>query len=97
MNSQIEQAIKYRDNYRDFLAALPAFIYNNNIEIFQANLEQMNQEIDRMIEEADDLHARNAAVEAQERDAADLGTRVIISGGEVLELDAWKGGDDLPF
>lgn len=60
MNSQIEQAIKYRDNYRDFLAALPAFIYNNNIEIFQANLEQMDQEIDHMIEEADDLHAKNA-------------------------------------
>lgn len=60
MNSQIEQAIKHRDNYRDFLAALPAFIYNNNIEIFQANLEQMDQEIDRMIEEADDLHAKNA-------------------------------------
>lgn len=71
MNSQIEQAIKHRDNYRDFLAALPAFIYNNNIEIFQANLEQMDQEIDRMIEEADDLRVRNAA-EAQERDAAGL-------------------------
>lgn len=96
MNS-LEQAIEQRDNYLDFLAALPASIYNNNSEIFRANLERMNQEIDRMIEEADDLHARNAAVEAQERDAADLGTRVIISGGEVLELDAWKGGDDLPF
>lgn len=67
MNSQIEQAIEQRDNYLDFLAALPASIYNNNSEIFQANLERMNQEIDRMIEEADDLRVRNAMLLAWRR------------------------------
>ena len=53
MNTQIEQAIQYRDNYQDYIASLPASIYNNNIEIYQANLERMNQEIDRLIEEAE--------------------------------------------
>lgn len=37
------------------------------------------------------------AAENKAAEDENLGTRFTISGGEVLELDAWKGGDDLPF
>lgn len=87
MNTQIEQAIQYRDNYQDFISSLPASIYNNNIEIYQANLERMNQEIDRLIEEAEvDAKLLTLTPKTTEEDADALHDQI-----EALDNGDWLG------
>lgn len=53
LRAKINGAMADRDAYLDFVSSRPAAIYNVNVEIYQAELERRNAEIDNLIAEQD--------------------------------------------
>lgn len=52
--TRVNELMEARERYRDYLAALPATVYNNNLDIYTAALNRMDAEIDSAIEMAEE-------------------------------------------
>lgn len=99
-SNAMQEAVKRRDEYKDYLEALPGDVYNANIENFQATLDELDKEIDRLIDEENAAHPVVVAYQLEK--AMDDEYPLTFSGGEVDEARPYKmntasAEDDLPF
>ena len=96
--NRIDEARSARERYQSFLEGLPATTYNSNQEIYSAELARLDKEVEDALDALYKAQARATWEKEQVRQAAeivadaewldsDFGTKFIISGGEVLELN----------
>jgi len=52
-NPELAAATQNRDMYLEYMEHVPAATYNNNQEIYQAELERLNKQIDDLLDEAE--------------------------------------------